>query len=233
MKKVWLTVSCLGAALTASAALAETEFLPIDHIYTVKGFDSNDNAEVMIEGHLPDLCYKAPTSKARVIGKKIIINVTGYKDTTPGRICAQMTVPFLETVNVGVLDAGNYDVVVNGTSPAPKLTQLGVVESSSSAVDDHIYAAVEIVEKIEGENTVELKGYNPSDCLELDDIKYVSNEKDTYAVLPIMKKVRPNCPLKMVPFTYTMDLPGELERDKVLLHVRVMNGKSVNALIQK
>jgi hypothetical protein len=39
--------------------------------------------------------------------------------------------------------------------------------------------------------------------------------------------------MKMIPFNYEAQVPETLkEVDQVLLHVRVMNGKSVNALIR-
>ena len=43
-----------------------------------------------------------------------------------------------------------------------------------------------------------------------------------------MKQVRTHCPKKMIPFTYEFEVPQNLEADKVLLHVRVMDGRSVN-----
>jgi hypothetical protein len=223
-------VFAAGSIAATTGLLATTEYLPIDHVYTIKGFDNNDNSEVMIEGYLPDLCYQTPIAKARVIGKKVIVDVTGTRDSNPDRICAQMTVPFLTTVHVGVLDTGAYDVIVNGASGSATRATLNIVESSSSAIDNYIYANVEYVEKDGYDGKIQLKGYNPSDCLELDRVEFVSNELDSYAVLPIMKKVRESCPMKMMPFSYETEVPNDLSRDKVLLHVRVMNGKSVNTI---
>ena len=36
--------------------------------------------------------------------------------------------------------------------------------------------------------------------------------------------------MKMVPFSYDMEVPSNLNAAKVLLHVRVMDGKSVNSI---
>lgn len=231
MKKFLSIAAATACFLSVQQAAASTiEYLPIDHVYTVKGFDSNDNTEIMVEGFLPDLCHQTPTAKSRVIGKKVLIDVTGYKAVEPGQICAQMIVPFLSTVDVGVLDKGNYKVIVNGASGNAASADLFIDESSSSAVDNHVYANVDFVEKVQSDNKILLKGYNPSDCMELDRVDFISNELDSYAVLPIMKKVRASCPRKMVPFSYEATVPNDLNRDKVLLHVRVMNGKSVNTV---
>ena len=45
-----------------------------------------------------------------------------------------------------------------------------------------------------------------------------------------MKQVSEFCPMKMVPFEYEVEVPNNLEKEKILLHVRVMDGRSVNSL---
>ena len=75
-------------------------------------------------------------------------------------------------------------------------------------------------------------GYNPSDCYELDKVTYVSNDKDTYSVLPRLKKVKEFCPVKLKSFTITWKVPRQLDAKNVLLHVRTLNGNSVNKIIK-
>ena len=45
-----------------------------------------------------------------------------------------------------------------------------------------------------------------------------------------MKRVDDFCPMKLVPFAYKAEVPNELMTDKLLLHVRVMDGLSVNSI---
>jgi len=105
-----------------------------------------------------------------------------------------------------------------------------IAEASSSSIDEAIYANVEeVVKADDGSRKVILKGHNPSDCFELKEIEIKDNGVDVYSVLPKMKQVRAFCPKKMIPFSYEFDVPQNLEADKVLLHVRVMDGRSVNA----
>ncbi len=109
-----------------------------------------------------------------------------------------------------------------------------VTESTSNAVDDFQYAYVNYIDKEEQSfGEVTLKGYNPSDCFELYTIEYVHNGKDTYSVLPKMKQVRSFCPMKMVPFKYKWKVPSDLNKSRVLIHVRTMDGKSVNTIFSK
>ena len=96
----------------------------------------------------------------------------------------------------------------------------------------YVYANVDYIETTQGSRIALLKGYNPSDCFEFDRVQFISNERDTYSVLPIMKQVREFCPMKMVPFEILVVVPRTLSVEKLLLHVRVMNGKSVNAIFE-
>ncbi|MCO4794608.1 MAG: hypothetical protein KC493_12890 [Bacteriovoracaceae bacterium] len=219
--------------LMSFGAYASTPVLtmvPIDHVYSPKGFDSNDSAEIIISGFLPNLCHKAPQTKVVVKGKKIEIQVTSlyYEPTNP--FCPEMIVPFVEAVDVGLLDKGHYDILVNGKSVFERKAAIYINEASSDAVDDYTYANVEYVEKEMGSRVVKLKGYNPSDCFVLDSIDMIDNGKDTFSVLPKMKQISDFCPMKMVPFSYDMEVPSNLNEEKVLLHVRVMDGKSINSI---
>jgi hypothetical protein len=205
--------------------------VPIEHIYVPKGFDSNDNTEVIVEGTLPNLCHKSPMTKVEMVDGKVQVTVTALKYHESNPYCIQVEVPFIQPVSLGVMDKGIYDIVVNGKSVFEKSSSIMIAESTSSAVDDHIYANVSYVEdKDETGRKVKLVGYTPSDCLEFEEVGFVDNEKDVVAVLPKMKQVYEHCPMKMVPFEKEVEVPKNLKRDKVLLHVRAMNGKSVNAL---
>jgi len=204
--------------------------VPIEDIYVPTGFDSNDTSEVIISGYLPNLCHKSPATKTTIKGNNIDIQVTALKYHSTNPMCPEMVVPFLETVKVGLLDKGNYSITVNGKTPFKKTSKISITESTSSAVDSYIYANVEYVEREEASKTVSLKGYNPSDCLVLDEVKFVSNKSNTYSVLPIMKQIRDFCPMKMTAFSYDVEVPTEIKKEKVLLHVRGMDGNSVNSL---
>jgi hypothetical protein len=234
MKKFFALSSVIVSSLFVPAIQASTPVevqVPVEHVYTPKGFDSNDRAEVVVSGYLPNLCHRSPFSKVHRAGRSIQIELSSlyYEPNNP--FCAQMIVPFLETVQVGVLEKGDYEVVVNGGSTDKQRSVLTIAEARSNNIDDFVYAGVEYVDKsLQGSSKVVLRGYNPSDCYAFDEMISVSNNKDTYAVLPKMKQVYSFCPMKMVPFSYEFTVPQELDRKKVLLHVRSMNGRSVNSV---
>lgn len=232
MKKTKFLIALLSLLPVVSfGGTPVKKLVPVSHVYAPNGFDSNDSAEVIITGFLPNLCHKTPKAELKKEGNKISIEVSSlyYSESNP--FCPEMIVPFTESVNLGVLDKGGYKVMVNGKSQWEVNESLSITGAVSNSIDEHSYAYVEYIEKEDAQKGyVKLKGYNPSDCFELDRIDYTHNGKDTYSILPKMKQVREFCPRKMVPFEYEWKVPGDLDREEVLLHVRTLDGKSINSL---
>jgi hypothetical protein len=48
-----------------------------------------------------------------------------------------------------------------------------------------------------------------------------------------MKKIRDFCPMKMTPFSYDIEVPKSLANPKILLHVRSMDGNSINSIFHQ
>ncbi len=214
-------------------AKAGETVIPVDHIYAPAGFDSNDNTEIVITGYLPNLCYKAPKSTVTVKNGKISVTMNAMRRNNGMALCTVIKLPYTETVDIGVLDKGKYQVAVNEKTSLEFLGKLAVAEATSNSIDDVIYANVEKVERlVSDKRTVLLTGYNPSDCFELKEIIVKDNGSDTYSILPKMKQVKEFCPKKMIPFTYEFEVPETLSAEKVLLHVRVMDGRAVNAFFE-
>lgn len=225
-----ITLMFMGV-LAAHAGTPIRKNVPVTHVYSPFGFDTNDSAEVVITGFLPNLCHKSPSAKVKINGKKIEVEVSSlyYQESNP--FCPEMVVPFVESVDLGALDRGEYEITVNSGTQWQKKDKVRINEATSNSVDEFSYAYVQYIEKEDVRaGHVKLKGYNPSDCFELEKIEYVHNGKDTYSIMPKMKQVRGFCPRKMVPFEYEFKVPEELEAHQVLLHVRSMDGRSVNTL---
>lgn len=224
-------LSIMGAfgAHTAFAAPEHIQ-VPVSDIYSPKGFDTNDVTQVVISGFLPNLCFKSPKVVAEVKDTTIQVEVTALYEEVEGIPCAQATIPFLETISVGVLAEGTYEVRANEGGETFLTDTISVVKAASLEMNDFIYARGDYIERIGTTRQIAIKGFNPSDCFELSEIRYISNEKNTYSVLPIMKKVRDFCPRKMMPFEYVTEVPTSLNVNTVLLHTRVMKGDSINYL---
>ena len=220
------------ASVGAMAQVTVEAPVPVNHVFSPAGFDSDDHSEVVITGYLPNLCYKAPMTKVEVHGKKVKLGVNALKVGKIGTYCPEMIVPFMHVVDIGVLDKGKYDVVVNENSEQQKLSKLIVSEAISDATEPEVFANVVNIERVGLGNKIVLKGYNPSDCFELKRVEIKDNGEDTYTILPYMKQVRDFCPKKEIPFEYEVMVPKKLKADRILLHVKIMDGKSVNSLFK-
>ncbi len=232
------TIVAIALAAVASAApfasaqnaVQVSTTVPVTHVYSPRGFDTNDNTQIIVSGYLPNLCYKSPHSEVKVDGLTIHVSITAWVDSRVP-YCPMVVIPYLEIVDVGILDKGNYKIVVNQATSYETKSEIAVDESQSSAVDNHVYAAVDAIDRTPHSRKVTLKGYNPSPCFNFDHVEFISNGEDTFSVLPIMKQNSPFCPMKLMPFTIEAEAPATLSTSQLLLHVRSMNGQSVNALI--
>lgn len=207
---------------------AVTRDIPIDHVFAPKGFDDNDDAEVMAFGWLPSPCYLSPVGVAS--RSQNTLHVSARATASLSRICLPMAVPFLVPVHLGVLEAGTFLIQYVDELHNVKASVLNVDNALGDQVDNYTYAHVERLDGDEVERKIILAGRNPSDCFELDRVESIYNGKDTYSLLPIMKQVKPDCPRKMVPFRYTVDMPKKIDSAKVLWHVRRLDGKSINLI---
>jgi hypothetical protein len=207
---------------------------PVDHLYVPRGFDDNDNVEVIVTGKFISTCYSRNKVDVKVAEKIIDVHVSSMMASGEHNKCETMDVPFTENVTIGNLDAGTYTITVNG-----KLKEeIKVTEADSGVVDDHIYAPVDYVELgfTGGANgDAMLVGRSLDDCLQFAKVEYITNGKDTLSILPIMRKIPSvTCSGKS---TY-LEIPvkfdvTKFEEGKILLFVRTMDGKSVSTLVNK
>jgi hypothetical protein len=230
MFKTLLTLSLSLSMSVAAFAAPKTAGVPLEHAYVPAGYDSNDNIEILIRGNLPNLCYKSPKSIVKTQGDLIEIEVYALFEENPEVACAEVLVPFLHSAVVGVLGEGKYNVRVKSNNLVLIEDTLDVKLATNLEVNDNIYAGVDYVERVGDTRKILLKGWNPSGCLEFDRIEFSSNNKDTFAVLPIMKRVDDFCDYKMMPFEYETEVPTTLDFEKILLHVRTITGDSYNTL---
>lgn len=222
--------------LFSQVVLASPEIVlsPVDHLYIPEGFDSNDSVEVVVTGAFPNACYARNQVEVAVNHDVIDITVTAIapdKSRIASPLCINMLVPFKEVVTLGNLQGGDYEVRVNHQAISELKDKLVVSEASSSAVDNHIYASIDYVEQKSKTDFV-LHGWRYSNCIDLKKVEIVSNGKDTLSILPVMKQTAAVCPMKGMPIAYPVKVDfSSLKMLKPLLHVRTMDGKSVNAIV--
>ena len=225
-------------ALLSAPLQAQTQVIaaPVDHVFVPAGFDNNDNIELVVTGLFPNPCYKRNDVKVEVNDDIIDIKVTSIvSDDDKSQMCAAMVVPFKENILVGNLQGGDYKILDNRNTAYELKNKIHVSEAASQNQDDHLYAMVSHIDLgFTGGTTGSafLVGWRTSDCLELDRVEYLSNGSDTLSVMPIMKKIREFCPMKMtrlyVPIKFN---PEEFSHSKLLIMSRTIEGRSVNNLV--
>jgi len=233
---------CL-AAMAPTLARAETQPdivpAPVEKVYIPLGFDDNDNVEVVIHGHFPSSCYKIGPISSRIDydTRTIFIDAKAYlyREGT----CAQMLVPFTETVNIGLVKEGTYDVRIENRA-AFVGSVLEIKAATSSNPDDYLYAPVDSVKldvSVGSEGTVQVEGRYPYmfiGCMVIRDLKVQKARGNVIVVQPIAELTdgavcEPQAMTKK--FVVTKPLGFSIEKTEYLLHSRATSGHSINRLV--
>lgn len=217
-----------------SAAMAQTEphLLPthFSAIYAPNGFDSNDNVQLIGEGLFPNTCYRpAPTNVSIDTDRKIIsLSPMAYHYNG---MCLQVLLPYERVIDLGILKAGTYTV-----EQLPERSVLGTVQVSpalSENPDDFLYAPIsQAFFKQRGSSSeVTLSGDFLTDCMNLKEVK-VTIEPKAIVLQPIVQlEERPTCKEGRFPFSKVVKIEN-ITSGRYLLHVRSMNGKAINSLVE-
>ncbi len=218
----------------------ESVVLDPDYVFVPPGFDDNDQAEVVIYGYLPNTCYRVGPARAEFDasrGRVVIRNEAYYSDSS---WCLQMTLPYTQSLPIGVLTSGQYPVTLNSQTGSPKdVGTLAIAKSSrpSAGPDDAIYGLVEDV-RVDASRTgssqrrMTLRGLLSSSCLALKEVKVLTRVPGIVEVLPIAEfKAGVQCRQELVPFETTVDLQTS-STGPTLFHVRSLNGQALNRVIE-
>lgn len=230
--------TCLATLLVLFSSLSWADVpiektVPVDHVYVPHGFDSNDSAEIIVSGFLPNLCHKTPMMSYNIEGDTILIDVKALHSDPTNPFCAQVIIPFFESVKIkaGDLAMGDYKIVVNNGSME---SAINIAAPNGPDQDDQPYANVEFVDIPAKGRVVMLKGVKTSSCLEPAGAPEVHNNgRDTFAILPIMKPIAKDakCEPTNEEFSYPVTIPANvLKANRVLLHVRRLGGRSINIM---
>ena len=217
----------------ASVAQAQSEVVNVlsTDVFVPVGFDDNDDVTVVLDGYLPSSCYKLEKAVSTINPetKKVTLQQTARKWPGP---CLLSLVPYTSVVNLGMLPVGEFSVVANDGNLRDTLN---VTEATSAGPDEYLYAPVDSVNVSEvrtpgNKFTATIEGRFTDSCMSMDSVKVINSGK-TIEVLPIMKMAAgPVCMPVIKAFKKVVKLPTEMELGRHLVHVRSLNGKSVNAV---
>lgn len=211
---------------------------PVDTIFVPSGFDDNDNVEVVLHGTFPDGCYYVGDATAEVdeVNRRITVAATSL--IYPEEYCMQSLKPFIQTVALGHLTEGSYEVVY-AKNPEVK-HDLEVARRKTESPDDYLFATVEKafidVNRETGKQALKLQGHFPYyfvGCMVIREVRVIKDPVDVLVVQPIAEIVNTDvCASQPADhaFEYTVGLQEPFQGEG-LLHVRTLNGTSVNHFI--
>lgn len=235
--------SCVLAAVASVSAFASNEVLipsPVDQMFVPLGFDDNDNVEVVVHGTFRNSCYKTGPVDVSVDSEKNIVRVYPQSYEYKNVICAMMMVPFTQTIKLGILPVGKYQVIVANNTETPS-QELVVRPRFTDSPDDFLYAPVEQAQLVYGstpsEHAVEIRGRYPMTlvgCAIVTDVRVMPTPGNVLLVLPIMQLLSSSTECKArgwtPKFSFKQTIPAQLTDGDYLMHVRVLNGNAYNKL---
>jgi hypothetical protein len=221
------------AADGLSSSRSQVE-VPVRRVFfPSRGYDDNDNVQVVIEGELPDPCY--------VLGEQTVtrdpsgaITVHQFAWRRQGGACDTGDLlgetPFSEEVAIGRLKAGDYPVMYSPASGAAASRVLHIEKAAITTADNFNYARVNNLKTpdvvIEGQNAaITVTGPFGDSCNKLKDPVQVERVGDAFVIRPIELELG-NCGFILRTYKKTINL-GVLPAGEYLVHIRSRGGRAV------
>lgn len=225
-----LTLCTLAMSSLASAE-QEDVAIGLSNVFVPKGFDSNDNVEIVVAGELPNTCYLRPRGDVKVSDGHVYVEMRATKITDPNTLCITAIVPYMVTIPLASLGEGAYDILVNSGLASELSTSIQIDQANSSSINNFTYANVTNVDYKVDNHEVTISGVHPSSCMEIDRVEIIVNQtNDTFSVLPILKQTLEICDRMIKPFSYTVALPKP-QKNQELVHIRKIDGTALNYLV--
>lgn len=244
-----LATSVWGGEKVQSFQPKQEDTLPA-HIFIPPGFDDNDNAQIVVDGELENTCYKVGPTTSRVDTEKktVVVRQTMYHYTDPGCFCLEVREPYTVTVNLGVLPAGQYKVLVEKGGEQIAKGHLPVAIAKSPNADDYLYAPVSNVYVDPGnelnpsstsnsETQIVLSGIFKNTCMEIQEVRANLRAGNIIEVLPIAQLREDRvCAQTIKRFEHRIAVSkllgsgSSVAHGRYLIHVRSLNGQAVNVV---
>lgn len=212
-------------------------------IFTPMGFDDNDNAQVVVAGVLPNTCHKVAPSVVTVDSKKRKITIEDRAYVYSTSWCAMVTIPYTKTIELGLVKPGKYTVeAVVAPGKTKSMGTLPIGSATTASPDEYLYAPVSdalLAEKNESVVELVLQGEYSSPCMRMKEVRVVHNASNVLEILPIAEMMSaeacsaPNDGrAQIIPFEERVVIKDKLPRGPILIHVRSLNGQSLNRVIE-
>jgi hypothetical protein len=211
---------------------------PVERVFVPLGFDNNDNVEVVIHGHFTNTCFKVGPTNAVIDAQAKTVTIQAQAYEYSGVVCAQVQIPFITNVNLGVMKEGEYSVSVVGL-PDLVIDPLTIGVATTANPDDFIYAPVEqasLQKNAQGLDILKIEGVYPfmfTGCMNIKEVKVSLAPGQVIVVQPIADILEDRfcSPQDSKKFTIERTLDFPITFSEYLIHVRTLSGSSVNRFV--
>lgn len=227
-------ISAVAQAKPSNSRYALPELVSVDAVdlFVPNGFDSNDEIVVVLDGYLPNSCYRLTRPEIDIDRPMHTIKITQMARRFPGP-CIVPLVPFTNVIHVGALEPGSYQVSTNKGMLLKNLSVELDPGTGTYGPDDFLYAPVDSVsvsKTSDGRFEAKINGRFTNDCMEFGDVRLIHKGR-VIELLPVLKDYSDaDCQPTEKMFTRSVRLPEDLLVGRNLVHVRSLNGSSINAV---
>ena len=239
MKNVFrfCALSLLCSSLNAQANPPVLVDSPVKKVFVARGFDDNDHVEVVVQGEFPSSCYRIAKSAAKVDVENKTITIRAKSYLYKEAVCAQITLPFIQSVSLGIVPSGSNEVILEG-KPNMKNQKLLIDHTDSANPDDFLYAPVEHAGFTQvGEQrrqTIHIEGRFPNmfvGCMRMKDVKTRMTPGNVIVVQPIAEIRQDDSCGSDNSFNLKVQPPERLKSGDYLIHVRGLSESSMNRFV--
>jgi hypothetical protein len=236
-----LFAPCLWAA--EDDAEFEKFFDKPSFAYIPSGFDDNDITEIVIDGLFPNTCYQVGATDVFVDHDQRLITIGNEAVEAKNQICLMWLVHYQKTIPLGRLNVGQYEVRFKSGDKTESYGRVNVAKAKKISADDFLYAPVSDAYFVRGKKQAEseplthsmvLVGRRTSTCMRLKEPRIVTEASPrVIEILPLAEMIAEReCKEINEPFEMRVELKDLRPNEKYLIHIRSLNGQSVNRLVE-
>lgn len=203
--------------------------VPIDEVFVPLGLKTTDPVRVLAKVTLPSMCYDLPEEpEIAYRGRDISISVMAKyrKDAT----CAQVVEEGFMEIDLGKLDAGKYDLIINPNSAFYMRETLKIRKDDEKATHTG-YRVQDAMLSSDGEK-ITVSGYKMGDCPNQNSKSLYFNDQNTLTLRLGPEEQDPFCPKKPVEFSYDLDLKDFPIDQELYLYITHNNKAPFTKLIR-
>jgi hypothetical protein len=227
---ITLPLALRAVAASRPVAIGDSVSLLPERVFAPSGFNDQDHAQLTFKAALPDTCYGVGPAKGQVdpAAKRIELDVQAIRVSEEN--CAYMEEAWIQTLDLGQLAPGNYEIFARDEHGLWVKTAELPVDSGRNPLPVNMGYA--IMDRVWAESgAIVLQGRLPSPCTRIQEIQTNFQAKNVIEVVPLTwTDPAQVCDQYLVPFEIRVPVRNRWKGD-TLLHVRSQGSPPLNQVV--